>query len=138
MFTTHGISRWSKTTRALRLECPLVYRPNRGFETIIFSFLNSLKRLLFGGRIQRWICGLRSYQEIIWILNHQKTGLACVREGGAGDVCTRSSRQRHVLVLLVKRKIEKQTTTTTTKTDLRGEGVFYSRNVCVSNRNTYI
>ena len=34
-----------------------------------------------GGRIQRWICGLRSYQEIIWILNHQKTGLACVREG---------------------------------------------------------
>ena len=24
---------------------------------------------------------LRSYQEIIWILNHQKTGLACVREG---------------------------------------------------------
>ena len=33
---------------------------------------------------------------------------------------------------------EKKKTTTTTTTDPRGEGVFYSRNVCVLNRNTYV
>lgn len=43
--------------------------------------------------------------------------------------CSRAPREE-------KNREKKKTTTTTT--DPRGEGVFYSRNVCVLNRNTYV
>ena len=98
MFTTHGISRWSKTTRALRLECP---RPNRGVLNGCVFWENPKTDL---------------WSQIIWIL-HQKT------EDPKKD---HLAWQQHFLVLLMMREIEKTTTT-----DPRGEGAFYSRNVCV-------